>query len=71
MTTLRDIVCLGTVPPEIPQQPSRKISTGSFTIPSWQAKVKLYVPEAGAEAYAAHPFWGNFEIVTLVDDIDE
>ena len=71
MTALREIVCLGSVPPETPQQPSRKISTGTITIPSWQDKVKLYVPEDGAEAYAAHPFWGNFEIETLVDDIDD
>ena len=23
------------------------------------------------DTYAAHPFWGNFEIETLVDDIDD
>ena len=68
MTSLREIVCLGSVPPETPQQPSRKIAAGTITIPSWQEKVKLYVPEDGAEAYAAHPFWGNFEIETLFDE---
>lgn len=70
MTSLREIVCLGSVPPETPQKPSRKIATGAISVPSWQDKVKLYVPEDGAEAYAAHPFWGNFEIECLLDDID-
>lgn len=71
MTALRDIVRLGSVPPEIPQMPSHQISTGMFTVASWQKKVKLYVPEDGYEAYAAHPFWGNFEIETFVDDIND
>lgn len=32
---------------------------------------KVLFCDPKAEAYAVHPFWGNFEIVTLVDDIEQ
>lgn len=32
LSALRDIVCLGTVPPEVPQKSNQKISTGTITI---------------------------------------
>ncbi len=66
---LKEVVCLGSVPPEITgleiwgQHPDREIASDKFRVTDNVEECVLKVPAGSEELYRAHSVWGDFKTI--------
>ena len=69
MHSLKYIVCRATVPPEVQDKiPDYTQSMLDLGITPITDDVALIVPIESIDAYAAHDYWGKFEIEGYTDE---